>query len=523
MSAPYTLTDFLADQLKAAAPGAEWNASGVDRARELATVLIRNNISDLSKLRAVAAEWTRRVSFPGPLETVEGIAFDYEGRKIGYLGDADGRKINTAPILEGTLASWSAAGHGNVGYHVTLTPRGFALVPSWGSSSDAASIRGDLLTIGAIGVSMALPAAGINIGAAIGSAAVPASFAASYPTLTAAIGNAAIGAAFNGGNIEAAAKMAAMGAAGSIAGGYAGAAALSATDLQIVGKLADTATRALIAGRDVEQAIGLTLLQNPGMLFDAVSGPPAMAPLPIPEISINEGAAMDYIGDDAFFQPVDFGPVNDWQMAPLEIPDVIYESAPVTFEPISLSPEFAPIAMDDFAPLAFPELPALPEFIALQDVVIEPPIRAPQSDPFTSADARNLINTVSTAALAAISIAKAAKGINPSAQVNTTARYIDPRTGAATVALDTGVIQTRDASGRVVTSRPPTGQPQSTASGNVVMNNGDGTYTLISPSGQTRVIQYDQGAAGGAFDLSDIPIPAILGGVGLLLVLLRNR
>ncbi len=507
---PYTLRQFLADQLRAAAPGAEWGAAGVDRADEMAAVLIRNGITDLSRLRLLPAKWTRADWSTGApvMETVDGFAFEFNGRRLGYLGDADGKDAGAIPVFQdGNLVSWSSAGHGNVSYRVIATSRGFAIVPIWGSSSDAGSIRNDLKMIGAVALTFALPAAGVNLGASIGAAVLPASVAAAYPALAAAVGNAAIGAAFNGGNIEAAAKMAALGALGAAAGAQAGAVALSATDVEMVGKLADAATRAVVSGRDIESAVKTALIQNAGLLVPDAA-PPPMALLPIPEIQIEERPAMSY---DEFGTPIP----DTWEMAPLQIPDVVYESAPVNFD-------LTPISIDPGAlqPLAFPLLPVAPEFAPLADVKIEPPITTPQGDPFTLADTRNLINTVSAAALAAISIVKAAKGLNPSTGVNTTARAIDPRTGAAIVALDNGLIQSRNPDGTITLKKSPTGQPQSTASGNVIINNGDGTYTLIDPQGRTRVIQYESGVGG--FDLADIPIPAILGGVALLTFLIRR-
>jgi hypothetical protein len=72
---------------------------------------------------------------------------------------------------------------------------------------------------------------------------------------------------------------------------------------------------------------------------------------------------------------------------------------------------------------------------------------------------------------------------------NTTARVTDP-SGRTIVAKGDGMIYTRAPDGKITTSKPAVGLPQSTLDGYVVVNNGDGTFTRISPSGGREVLSY---------------------------------
>lgn len=79
-------------------------------------------------------------------------------------------------------------------------------------------------------------------------------------------------------------------------------------------------------------------------------------------------------------------------------------------------------------------------------------------------------------------------------------RVAQARVGSSTVrATPGGMIETIDASGRVTRRKPPVGQPQMTTDGSMIVNNGDGTYTSISPSGAMSTNRYpaDAGASGG--------------------------
>lgn len=94
-------------------------------------------------------------------------------------------------------------------------------------------------------------AGGAALSSWIGGLIVPQSVATTYPALTNAVGQVALQTAVNGGDVEKAAETAAAGYLGAIAGGY-----LSGlTDSALIGKLAGTATGALLKGESVEDAV----------------------------------------------------------------------------------------------------------------------------------------------------------------------------------------------------------------------------------------------------------------------------
>lgn len=506
----YSAVDFVSDQLSAAAPGAEWFSMGVDRAAELAAILVRNSIIDLSRLRIVPVSFTLGMGAYPPDETVSGLALEYDGKRFGFLGtpdradngvqvsiprDVPGGKYGETRrqmfsfdvrMLEGARVAWSAEGHGNVGYDLTTAATGFAIVPHWASSSDAAEIRGIIKTAAMFAVSFVLPAAGFSAANAIGGAVLGAPTALAYPGLATAIGQAALTAAFTGESVSELAKNAALSYAAAGAGDYAGALALDASNVEIVGKLTEAATRAYISGGDVERAVSFSLLQNAGSIVD---------------IFESKGPTMDYYSADEY-NAVFPDPVFDPAPA---VPEVF---APVSFADLPALSELPPDAQWTMAPLAIP------------DVTIEEPMRA-DSQGFSMGDAKTLINTVSDAALQALKVTAAYRALNP--QVNTAARTVNPATGRVTSALDTGIVQTRDASGRVVNARPPVGQPQSTVSGNVMVNNGDGTYSLIAPNGTRRTIKYSGETASQGFGITPGLVFAGLGVAVALVAFARRR
>lgn len=514
----YSAVDFVSDQLRAAAPSGEWGAAGVNRAEELARILIRNGIVDLTKLRLARATMTYQKRPWIPAVTIEGLCLEYEGKRFGFLGTPDradngylwidGENEFFVPMLEGTSVAWSAAGHGNVAYHVQRAGHGFAIAPAWGSSSDLDDIRETALAVGALALTVVLPQAGINAAQTIGAAVMGTANAAAYPTLAGVIGQTALGTVFSGGDVErsivGALRGAGIGSIGTAAGGV----AADASGLAVIGKMTDSATRAFLSGGDVAQAVTFTALANSGALYDAAISN---------DIPASQGASME---------------IYDYEYAtgdPVELPSGAFD--PVDAPAISVvdfSPEIsaAPAneALQPLPPFEAFEFTALPEFATLapQDVPVSPPIRA-ENAPFDHQGLRNSINTISAAALATLSVMKAYRQIN-SPTVNTQSRAYNPATGAGSATLDTGVVQSRNSSGQIVNTRPRVGEPMATVTGNIVVNNGDGTYMLISPDGSQRRIAYGNASpeSGGGFSLSDINPAFIVGGIGLAIAILRR-
>lgn len=514
----YSAADFVADQLKAAAPEAEWNAAGIDRAHELALILLRNGIIDLSQLGLIAVKVTPEHQLWEHPEATDALAFVYEGRQIGFMGTPD--RIDRDEFLQGTLCAWSAAGHGNVGYDVVPSSRtGFKIVPHWASSSDAAEIRTVVKFFASIMVSFALPAAGIAVTQSIGAAVLGPTLAASYPALASAIGSVAISTAFNGGDIESAVKGAALSYVGGEAGQTVGSFAAAASDAEVIGKVAEACTRALISGGNVQQAAAVALLQNGGAVYDAVAGNDTA--------SLQSDIATRPIKTEV--APMDtFDAGNGTYISVDPSPDAPFEPIAPISDGVSALPSFPDIVQtSDLQPLSVPNggsssiVPAMGIGMLTAAPATEPPISATDPNPPTSA--REVVQTISQAALAALQLTAAYRALNGKVGVNTQARAVTP--SGAVVALDSGVVQSRDAAGRIVNNRPPVGVPQSTVTGNITVNNGDGTYTLISPSGQRRVIQYgaNTGADSIFSSMAGWNWPIILGVGGLAVALLRKR
>jgi hypothetical protein len=105
-------------------------------------------------------------------------------------------------------------------------------------------------------------------------------------------------------------------------------------------------------------------------------------------------------------------------------------------------------------------------------------------------------------------------------QVQPRARVVNAD-GSVSVVGNNGLIQTRTPDGRIVAQRPPVGVPQATISGNYIVNNGDGTYSIISPTGQKQTYPYTTATAVGGAGLPGGALPWIVGGVALL-VLMRK-
>ena len=531
MSAPLTRTDYIAQQLRAVAPDAEWNMTGHDRAMDLARILERNGIYNLGLLQLVQVTIRQTVSPWEPDYVTTGLALRYQGRNFGFLGTPD--RVETLPILENDLGmgykiAWSAVGHGNCSYIVRRSPvAGLQIVPYWASSSDAADIREFVLTTASIALSVVMPATGIQAGAALGRTIVTASFAAAYPGVTAAIGNIAIATAMNGGNVGAAVAGAVIGYGSGVVGQTVGLAA----DSVVAGRVAASATSALLRGGDVQNAVGATLLQY-GMtegamsLFDWVGnwgdsgsqgggdftfGPGGSYTPPIDYIDpISGQPLLPSIFDNPdwgnWWENPDFG----WQFGFNFDPSVVY--SPGTLLPSYQAPGWTPTGANP------PPSPALPAPTPAPSPAPVAPV--PPASTFNPAQ---LIQQISGAAMAALSLVRAYRdALNP--RPVTTARTVGAN-GAVTAASSNGMIQTRNPNGTISSTLPAVGVPQATVDGNLIVNNGDGTYTLIYADGRTEVRRYAAGAGSDPFASipGGLPVVGIAAAGVLFLVLSRKR
>lgn len=461
-------------------------------------MFVRSGVRDLANLALVAVTERRQDhAWSEPYDVTE-LAFDYEYGttkfRFGFMGTPDrhDRTKFLDPSGAGLLAAWSATGKGHVNYVVVPRTTGFAVVPRWGSSSDADSIRDTVIVVGSMIVMFALPAAGISAANAIGSAVVPSSVAASYPGLTTAIGNVALSAAFNGGNIKQAAESVALAYVGGAAGSAVGSGVSSATNVKALGDLASVATQTYIRGGDVETAVKRTLLQK-GLTMEWFndSNPTEISLVGSPEVAnLPAGEFQSYFDPWAFSPTLDYGSsVSDWWTAG---GDSGY-GMDVSVLPVT----------------TFPTAGAT----------------TPSTNDFGWGDFRNIVQNVSYAGLAALQLVAAYKAVKGGAgPVVAQAQGTRPD-GSVVTALDTGVIQVRAANGQVTTMRPPVGQAQSTVTGNLIVNNGDGTFTLIDRAGNRRILPYtpNAGPTTPTNPLADLggnlppwAIPAAIGAVALL-------
>lgn len=463
-------------------------------------MFVRSGVRDLGNLGLVLVTKRRQDhAWSEPYETKE-LAFVYAFERtefqFGFMGTPTrhDRTDVLDPSGAGFLAAWSAEGKGHVNYVVEPRAGGFVVVPKWGSSSDAASIRDTIRVVGSMIVMFALPAAGISAASAIGSAVVPSGIAASYPGLTTAIGNVALSAAFNGGNIKSAVENVALSYVGSGIGSAAGGVVASATDVKALGDLTNVAVRTYIQGGDVEKAVQrLALQKGLSMEWFSFNGQTATETA----MPANwAGAGNSFLDPLSFAPSLDYGSIDNWWTAG--------GSSGYGLDVSIMGSNWFPTAG----------------------------ATTPKTNNFGWGDFRDIVQNVSYAGLAALQLTAAYKAVKGGAgPVVTQAQRVSPD-GSVATALDTGVIQVRRADGSIVTMRPPVGQAQATVTGNLIVNNGDGTFTLIDSAGTRRILPYTPNAGQTAprnplleAASSGLPawaLPAALGMLGIF-VLSRAR
>lgn len=164
----------------------DWNASGVDRAAELAQLFASKGITDLSQLglakrdKSVEAYLADAMGLgttdptatdvdPFAKVPISGNVLTYGGQDLGYFNPS--KDILFPELLAKTDKgdnefAWSAAGKGNVGYTAGLAPDGSLMItPTWGSSSDKGEIMDALKgTAFVLGAGLGIPAAANALG-----------------------------------------------------------------------------------------------------------------------------------------------------------------------------------------------------------------------------------------------------------------------------------------------------------------------------------------------------------------------
>lgn len=356
---------------------------------------------------------------------------------------------------------------------------------------------------------------------------------AAYPALTSIATGTMVQTVLNGGNVEKAVQM----ALASYVGGSVGNFVKGVSDSQALGALANTAAKTALTGGDMEKALVSTVLRiAPDAVAELSAGEspagPALSPVADPvKVTIDQPGAMMDDYQSVVFDAGAFGAgaALDDQSFALAPPSLTFDTSDLSL--LSIDPMIAETTLPSFdlSP-GFDLSQALPEsWAALPtdlppyeytvptggpmieppqfSVIVEPPnSAAPAASPFDFNSAIKSITFAAQSALGLVTAWKAAKygGINASARV------VNPN-GSQTVVSDSGMVMTRDQSGRVSQTKPAPGEARLTTSGNIVVNNGDGTYTLISQSGERRVIAYPGTQSGNVY------VPSAGGGLSSLL------
>ena len=562
----YGQLDFIADQLRASNPSADWNAAGVDRAYELAAIFQRNGIIDLSQLQLAKVKFDERPFEWSDPAIVDEYCLIYGGKTFGYLGQPDTTSDAQSFLKSnpgGYLIAWSAVGHGNVNYFVIGAASGFTIAPTWASSSDWGAFH-DLVRGAVLVCSFALPVAGIAVGEIVGTAIVSAEFAAAYPVATAAIGNIAVATVMSGGNVKAAVESIALSYLGQTVGNYAAA----ASEAKTVGIAANAATKALITGKDIASSVrdallmsGIAHIGDVGSLFQSSDIQPDTplytptipdpAPIPIPDVVIADqtapvpdvSSAIENYSAQLAPQPKIPAPSEKAQMDMIDTGDpyntgydspsfatgpdgVLFNSGSInTIESGALANPILtdqggsiPLIGSIDANVPLQDLPTLFQIDPLASPVAGGVSTTPPDQGGTSTG--NIVNTLTAAALAALKIYNQIK-------TPVQAQSQSQSGGVTHTARSDGLIQTQ-VGAQVSLTKPPVNQPQATIDGSIINNNGDGTYTVIAANGASATRQYPAtvptgGAVVAGFNLSDPRTQLMLGGIGIVALLLMRR
>lgn len=319
----------------------------------------------------------------------------------------------------------------------------------------------------------------------IGTSIIGGEAAASYPLLAQAIGQVAVTTTVNGGDVEAAVTRAAP----NLIANYVGGNVAAQVDSAIIGRAASAATAAAIRGDDIDNAIGASLLnsglkEGSNMFADAytqqytadfadygygtdagivpISGGEIMGPVePLQDFYGVGDPSQTAVFDYTFGGSSDIGfssPAPDAGIVGVDIP--VYTETP-------------PIVIDDGAPSGF---------------------------------GASALDFLTSAALAAIKVNQAYQATQrPPVRVNT-----NPASGAPRPTAGGMLVTQNPLTGAAQTARPSVGVPYVLSDGRTMINNGDGTFSLIAANGQAQRIPY--GSSGGATDYTQW---ALFGALGL--------
>lgn len=339
--------------------------------------------------------------------------------------------------------------------------------------ADWADIFTNVAVLAGVVITVAFPA----LAAEIGSAVLGPETAAAYPALAQGIGQAAISSTLNGGDVQA-------GVAGALASGLGagvGGSVTSATDSAIIGSAASAATKAAIVGGDIEKAALSSLVANGVASGADLVSTSIGAPMPDDTLSVDYSAP-DYgtqYGSD---------PVWSDQGSPTEGVGGEIDAGNFYHDPVwsaNGTPEGA--------------------------VVPTPSVTTPPAGP------SGVLTSVNGASLTQLAMTglKLVSSWNGAGQPAI-------RTSNAQVRANPNGTLTNLATGATVAMA--VGTPYLTADNSLVTNNGDGSYTVVSSSGQISTGHYT--SALGSINIPGLGAvsPVVLfGGAALLLLLLTQK
>lgn len=344
-----------------------------------------------------------------------------------------------------------------------------------------------------------------GLGASVGAAVCGADFAAAYPAVAAAIGNAAINAALNGGDIQSAA----LNAVGSIAANGVGGLTTTATGSNAIASAAAAATKALVTGGNLNQAVAGSLI---GSGVNAANASGLFTPVQAPVTPVGGSMALGDFLDDA----------------------ANYDNATSDFLNTSGSNDFS----DYSGELVFDNtqygLDANGNLVQSNQDALTGPL---SNSPLSSGIVDNFGTALNTAGVASPSgvVATNSDGINLTNAALTALKLVasyalggmqTPLTSnAQTRANPNGTLTQISSTGAQIVSKMPVGTPYLTTNGSLVTNNGNGTYTSVSPTGVTTTQAYPATltAGSGLSSLMTGNTPLYIGGALVLFMLLQRQ
>ena len=398
---------------------------------------------------------------------------------IGGADSVDPNTLNTTngiPVIDINLFASTENNDYFANYFIKYNPQGvpYFLIrliskqKSRGFFGDFFDAIAPIAPLIALGLNFIVPGAGAALGEAIFG-----ELAASAPALTTAVGDIAIRTALNGGNVESAVQGVVAGAAGGFAGDNVG----SALDSVVIGHAAASATSALVSGGDLRKAVVNSLVSS----------------------------GVNSIGDTSMSRLSNASDVfvND---IPLDNSSGMIDPSTIIFPSAADNAIFNQGVLDQLPPLT-------PGDVFGSGGGSLPPM-SPTQQTNTVDQLMGIIATAGRMAIAWNAGGRQPVRL-PGSQYN----------GGTVTASSNGMITTSNGS-QQHTTVPPIGQVFTTVQGELINNNGDGTYNIVGLNGSVKTRAYPKNNVAkppseAAFQFSSIPITAWIAGAALLFSMLK--